>query len=87
MFTDGATTYLGQAAHCAGTGAATDTNGCDAGTLPLGTPVEIDGAANPGSLAYSSWVTMQADGESDDSTCQYNDFALVRISTRPTSRT
>src|SRR3954466_15290027 len=31
--------YVGYAAHCAGTGQATDTNGCQAGSLPLGTPV------------------------------------------------
>src|SRR5215207_11689545 len=61
VFTDAAgNVYLGQAAHCSGTGAATDTNGCDAGTLPLGTPVEVNGASQPGSLAYSSWITMQA---------------------------
>ena len=30
VYTDGAgATYVGYAAHCAGTGAATDTNGCD----------------------------------------------------------
>src|SRR5215203_5475670 len=48
VFQDGSTVYLGQAAHCSGTGAATDTNGCDAESLPLGTPVEVDGAAHPG---------------------------------------
>jgi len=79
VYVDGASVYLGYAAHCAGTGAATDTDGCDAGTLPLGTPVEIDGADNPGTLAYSSWVTMQATGETDDDTCAYNDLALVLI--------
>jgi hypothetical protein len=80
VFADGAGgKYLGQAAHCAGTGAATDTNGCDAGSLPLGTAVEIDGAARPGTLAYSSWLTMQGAGETDPDTCQYNDFALIRL--------
>ena len=29
IYTDGADTYIGQAAHCSGTGAATDTDGCD----------------------------------------------------------
>ncbi|MCW2567634.1 MAG: hypothetical protein JWN54_1731, partial [Mycobacterium sp.] len=39
-FTGGdGTVYLGQAAHCAGTGAATETNGCTAASRPLGTPV------------------------------------------------
>lgn len=71
--------YLGQAAHCAGTGAATDTNGCTAGSLELDTPVEVEGATRPGTLAYSSWLTMQAVGESDPNTCAYNDFALIRL--------
>ena len=79
IFTGGGKTYIGQAAHCAGTGAANETNGCDAGSLPLGTKVEIDGASRPGTLAYSSWLTMQAKGERDANTCQYNDFALVEI--------
>ena len=79
VFRDGAGTYLGQAAHCSGTGAATDTNGCDAGTRPIGTPVEVDGATRPGTLAYSSWNAMQANGETDENTCAYNDFALVRL--------
>ncbi len=83
VFTDGASTYLGYAAHCAGLGAATDTDGCLAGSLPLGTAVEIDGAANPGRLAYSSWLTMEnelAAGRAvDQNACSYNDFALVRI--------
>ena len=79
VFRDGGGTYLGQAAHCSGTGAATDTNGCDAGTLPLGTQVEITGATRPGTLAYSSWNAMQGAGETDENTCAYNDFALVRV--------
>lgn len=79
IFNQGDEVFIGYAAHCAGTGAATDTNGCTAGTLPLGTPVEIDGASQPGTLAYSSWVTMQQVGETDPDACAYNDFALVRI--------
>ncbi len=79
IFTGGGNTYIGQAAHCSGTGAATDTNGCDAGTLPLGTPVEIDGASRPGTLAYSSWIAMQQRGETNADACEYNDFALVKI--------
>lgn len=79
VFRDGGGTYLGQAAHCSGTGAATATNGCDAGTLPIGTPVEIGGASRPGTLAYSSWVTMQAKPETNANACAYNDFALVKV--------
>ncbi len=79
VFTGAGGTYIGQAAHCSGTGAATETDGCDSGSLPLGTPVRIEGASRPGTLAYSSWITMQATGEADPDTCAFNDFALVKI--------
>ncbi|PVZ10027.1 serine protease [Actinomycetospora cinnamomea] len=79
VFTDGADTYLGQAAHCSGTGTSTDVDGCRAGSLPLGTPVEIAGASRPGTLAYNSWLAMQAADETDPDACAFNDFALVRI--------
>ena len=79
IFQDASGTYLGQAAHCSGTGAATDTDGCDSGSLPIGTPVEIDGASRPGTLVYNSWLTMQAKHETDEETCAYNDLALVKI--------
>ena len=79
VFTQGSDVYLGQAAHCSGTGGATETNGCDSGSLPVGTPVEVDGADRPGTMVYNSWLTMQARGETDPDACQYNDFALVRI--------
>jgi len=79
IYTSGSDVFIGQAAHCAGTGEATDTNGCDAGTLPLGTDVTVTGASRPGTLAYSSWVAMQAAGEDDPDACAYNDLALVRI--------
>jgi hypothetical protein len=79
VFRDGAGTYLGQSAHCAGTGAATETDGCDSGSQPLGTTVDVEGASRPGTLVYSSWLAMQAAGETDPNACAYNDFALVRI--------
>ena len=71
--------YIGQAAHCAGTDGNTATNGCEAGTLPTGTSVDVDGASKPGTIVYSSWVTMQSGGESDADTCQYNDIAIVKL--------
>src|SRR4051812_12436544 len=73
------TVYIGQAAHCSGTDGNTATNGCDAGSLPLGTPVEVTGASKPGTMVYNSWLTMQRLGETDPDTCQYNDLALVKI--------
>ncbi len=89
VFTDGAANvYVGYAAHCAGTGAATDTNGCDASSLPLGTRVEFErnggfvtagDSVGSGTLVYSSWLTMQQRGENDSNACEYNDFALVKV--------
>lgn len=79
VFTQGSDVYLGQAAHCSGTGGATETNGCDSGSLPVGTPVEIDGAGRPGTMVYNSWLTMQARSETNPDACEYNDFALVRV--------
>lgn len=79
VFQEGSTVYLGQAAHCSGTGEATETDGCTSGSLPLGTPVEVKGASQKGTLAYNSWLAMQAAGESDPDTCAYNDLALVRL--------
>ncbi len=79
VFTNASGTYIGQAAHCAGTGAATETDGCDSRSLPLGTPVRVTGASRPGTLAYSSWIAMQAAGESDPDACAFNDFALVKL--------
>jgi hypothetical protein len=79
IYTAGGNTYIGQAAHCASTGAATDTDGCLSGSLPLGTAVQVTGASRPGTLAYSSWLTMQANGESNADTCAYNDLALVKL--------
>src|SRR6201990_518198 len=71
IFSDGSNTYIGQAAHCSGTGSSTDTNGCDSASLPVGTQVEVGGASKPGTMVYNSWLTMQANGESDPDTCAY----------------
>ncbi len=89
VYTDGAgDTYVGYAAHCAGLGEATDTNGCDAGSLPLGTRVTFARGGSlvsegtevgQGTLAYSSWLTMQERGETDADACAYNDLALVKV--------
>ncbi len=79
VFQEGSTVYLGQAAHCSGTGGQTETDGCTSGSLPLGTPIEVTGASKPGTLAYNSWLTMQAEGQADPDTCAYNDLALIRI--------
>jgi hypothetical protein len=79
VYQNGSEVYLGQAAHCSGTGTATETNGCDSGSQPIGTPVEVAGASQPGTMVYNSWLAMQAAGETDAATCAFNDLALVRI--------
>jgi hypothetical protein len=79
VFTSGSTVYLGQAAHCSGTGGNTETNGCTSGSLPIGTPVDIGGVAT-GTMVYNSWLTMQSLGEADANTCAYNDLALIQVS-------
>ncbi|MFJ9392808.1 hypothetical protein ACIRON_28585 [Nocardioides sp. NPDC101246] len=90
VYTDSAANvYVGYAAHCAGLGEATDTNGCAAKSLPVGTPVTFNEGGSlltegtvigKGTLAYSSWVTMQQRGTTDENTCAYNDLALVKVS-------
>jgi hypothetical protein len=79
VFTDGVKVYIGQAAHCSGTGGNTETNGCLSGTLPVGTPVTVKGASKSGTMVYNSWATMQAKGESDPDICQYNDLAIIEL--------
>jgi hypothetical protein len=83
--------YVGYAAHCAGTGEATDTDGCQTRSLPLGTPASFTSGGSllgdgtklgSGRLAYSSWLTMQKLGTKSAVACAYNDLALVRVSRR-----
>jgi len=108
MYTDGAqctanfvytdssgNVYVGYAAHCAGTGGSTDTDGCSTGSLPLGSKVDFtnDGSVvdegtivGHGTLVYSSWLKMHDLGTTDANTCAYNDLALVRIDTGDVSK-
>jgi len=79
VFQGGSDVYLGQAAHCSSTGGQTSTDGCETGSQPLGTQVQVEGASQPGTMVYNSWLTMQANGEDDPDTCAYNDLALVRL--------
>ena len=80
VFYDGSNNvYIGQSAHCQSVDAATATNGCVAATLPTGTRVTVEGASRPGTIVYSSWVAMQAANEQDADTCEFNDFALIKL--------
>jgi hypothetical protein len=96
VYTDGSgNTYVGYAAHCAGTGTATDTDGCQAGSLPLGTRVTFNEGGSlidegtvvgSGTLVYSSWVTMHQLGTTEANTCAYNDLALVKVDAADVSK-
>ena len=79
VYYDASDIYIGQAAHCAGTGEATDTNGCDAGSLPLGTPVEVTGASQARHADLQLVARHAGGGETDADTCAYNDLALVQL--------
>jgi hypothetical protein len=89
VYTDDAgNVYVGYAAHCAGQGGATDTDGCNVDSVPLGTPVTFSNDGNllsegttvgRGTLAYSSWITEHQLGTTDENTCAYNDLALVKV--------
>ncbi|MCW2844997.1 MAG: hypothetical protein JWN22_2913 [Nocardioides sp.] len=89
VYTDGAANvYVGYAAHCAGLGTATDTNGCSSPSLPLGTKVTFNEGGSlidegtqvgSGTLVYSSWLTEKELGTTDANTCAYNDLALVKV--------
>ena len=81
VFRGGGRTFIGQAAHCAGTGPETETDGCTSSTLRRGVPVIVRGPGGPvtGALRYSSWAAMQDGGESDRPVCAANDFALVEL--------
>jgi hypothetical protein len=96
VYTDGAgNVYVGYAAHCAGLGESTDTNGCTTNSVPLGTVVDFTNDGNPadegtivghGKLAYSSWITEHQLGTSDANTCAYNDLALVKVDAADVSK-
>lgn len=96
VYTDGTgAVYVGYAAHCAGTGAATETDGCDSGSLPLGTKVDFVEGGNlasdgtrvgGGTLVYSSWLAMQRSGESNADTCAYNDLGIVKVDAADVSK-
>ena len=108
MYTDGAqctanfvytdssgNVYVGYAAHCAGKGEATDTNGCNVDSVPLGTKVTFTNDGNlasegttvgTGTLVYSSWITENQIGTTDANTCAYNDLALVKVSAADVSK-
>ena len=79
VYYDASNVYIGQAAHCSGTGSATSTDGCTSQSLPEGTAVDVTGASKPGTMVYNSWIRMQANGEKDPDTCAYNDLALVKL--------
>ena len=80
--------YVGYAAHCAGLGSATDTNGCKSKSRAIGTRIRFAKGGSlasngttvgRGRLAYSSWRAMRRIGTRNAIACAHNDFALVRV--------
>ena len=92
VFTDrSGRVYVGYSAHCAGKGAATDTDGCRTPSQPLGTRVRFARGATVatagdtvgrGTLVYSSWIAMRKRPGTAPNVCAANDFALVRVGAR-----
>jgi hypothetical protein len=78
VFRSRGTVYIGQAAHCSGTGDSTETDGCTSKSLPLGTKVDVGGVAT-GTMVYNSWITMQKRREKNPNRCAYNDLALIKL--------
>jgi hypothetical protein len=79
VFRSANTVYIGQAAHCSGTGDSTETDGCTSKSLPLGTKVKVGGVTT-GTMVYNSWITMQKVREKNADACAYNDLALIKLS-------
>lgn len=81
VYTSGDRTFLGSAAHCFAdiVDPTIDPDQCLQASFPLGTEIEIAGAENPGTLAYSSWMALQDNGEQPGDMCMYNDFALIEV--------
>lgn len=66
LFVDPTNVYVGIAAHCVE-------------GLVIGAPLDIAHGAATGTLAYSSWLTMDDVDEQDADAREYNDFALVLL--------
>ena len=50
------------------------------------TPYLKEAQMTSGTLAYSSWLTMQQKKETDPDTCAYNDLALVKVAAADVSK-
>ena len=81
VYTDAAgAVYIGQAAHCSGTGGQTDTDGChDAEPARTARRSRSRARPSPARSSTTRWTAMQAAGETDADTCAYNDIALIKL--------
>ena len=86
VFSGGGNVYIGQAAHCSGTGGQTETNGCDSGSLPIGTPVEVDGAAESGDAGLQLVADHAGAGRDRPGHLRSTTTSHWSSSIRPTSR-
>lgn len=87
--------FLGYAARCASPAGLRAVDGCRHRSWPLGTQVRVasDAVGNHrgrtlarGVLRYSSWLAMHRAGTHDRLACRNNDFALVQVLGRASSR-
>ncbi|MEI2670316.1 MAG: hypothetical protein R2693_03070 [Nocardioidaceae bacterium] len=81
--------YLGYTAHCnPKEDNQTSLNGCLMNPAPLGDRADfvVDKSANDsgtvvgsGTIVYSSWLAMHGEGQTDQTLCNNNDFALIKV--------
>ena len=75
----GDSVYIGQAAHCSGTGGNTATDGCTRAHCRSAPRSRSPAPPSPARWPTTRGSTMQANGETNADACAYNDLALVRI--------
>lgn len=84
LYQAGDRVFVGYAAHCSSPSTALfiDDEYCMDGSDPLGTEVLVEGAENPATLAYSSWIALEENNVGPGDECMYNDFALAELSAK-----
>lgn len=97
VFTDDTgATYIGYTSHCnPNEDDQASTNGCLMNPAPLGsraqfvvdkTPSTTGTIVGNGTIVYSAWVAMHAEGQTDPTVCGNNDFALIKVDDQDLSK-
>ena len=82
VFSDGVSVYVGYAAHCAGTGAATDTDGCSTQSLPWELMWRVSSSAT-----WTHQVFVSTRGEPNPSVATKASATGRRVTSRTAVRT